>query len=262
MADLLLNEDGELGLFVNQNCQRRMTVTRNVTRCATVGALVTVWGVMRLRGTRIGDDLICRKATTSVVDDIADLPGFGSAMEAVGWVEENEEGIVFPNFFNEYNVEPEKKGATSAAERQRRYRENMKKKSDVTRDVTRDVTLRPREEKSIIENNKRNAKRNASEHPGFPEWYSVYPRKVARGKAAAAYRNAVKEIQSDGMSEDEAVAHLLEETRRRLPEILKCEEQFRAHPASWLNAKRWMDEVSAPRSRVLTDEELENWRPE
>jgi hypothetical protein len=148
IADALLEPTGELARFVNQHLQCDMAVTRNVMRNVTVGALVTVWGVMRLRGKRIGVDLVCSRVTLPVLDDMADLPGFGDAMSSVGWVEETDEGVVFPRFFDDYNVDPTDKKASSAAERQRRYRERAKANGDANRDVTRDVTVTHREEKS------------------------------------------------------------------------------------------------------------------
>lgn len=159
MADLLMDENGPLSQFVCQNQQRHMTVTRNVTRNACVGALLSVWGVVRHRGKRVGDDLRCAGVTVSVIDDIADLPGFGEAMEHVGWVIQRDDCIVFPRFFSEYNAEPTEKPKSNGAERQARYRQKRVAShgvtdsvtrdaaGDVTRDVTRDVTVTPREEK-------------------------------------------------------------------------------------------------------------------
>lgn len=168
MAEFLMAEDGELGKYVNQHCRRNMTVTRNVTRCAVVGGLLSVWGVIRHRGKRFGDDLRCAGVTVAVIDDIADVPGFGEAMEQVGWVVQSDEGIVFPRFFAEYNAEPTDRPKSKAAERQARYRQrNAASQSvtrtvtdsvtesvtcDVTRNVTRDVTVTPREEKRREEN--------------------------------------------------------------------------------------------------------------
>jgi hypothetical protein len=134
LADLLMKRDGELARYVDQMCQRDMTVTRNVTRCAVVGALVSVWGVLRHQGRRRGDDLVVDGVTAAVVDDIADLPGFGAAMEHVGWLEADEDGVTLPKFFRELNAEPVRSGA---AERQKKYRER-KRHGDVTRDVTGD----------------------------------------------------------------------------------------------------------------------------
>lgn len=148
IADALLAPDGELARFVNQNLQRDMAVTRNVTRNVTVGALVTVWGVMRQRGKRSGNDLFCPMATLAVIDDMADMPGFGHAMESVGWAIEIGDGVVFPHFFDDYNVDPAEQKSTLAAERQRRYRERQKAGGDANSDVTRDVTVTHREEKS------------------------------------------------------------------------------------------------------------------
>lgn len=147
MADLLMSLDGDLARFVDQHCQRQMTVTRNVMRNVTVGALVSVWGVMRLRGKRENDDLVCRGVTSAVLDDIADLPGFGSAMEAVGWAIETGESLVLPRFFEDQNVDPEDAAKKKNAERQARFRERNKANSDVTGDVISNVTVTPREEK-------------------------------------------------------------------------------------------------------------------
>lgn len=148
IADELMDTEGRLARYVSQYCQRDMSVTRNVTRNAVVGALVAVWGVMRQRGKRRGDDLVCAGVTPRVLDDIADLPGFGSAMESAGWVIESPQGIEFPNFFEENNVDPSEKKSASAAERQRKYRERKKSLvCDGDSDVTRDVTVTPREEK-------------------------------------------------------------------------------------------------------------------
>jgi hypothetical protein len=135
MADLLMAPDSDLSMFVDQHCQRQMTVTRNVMRNVTVGALVAVWGVMRLRGKRENDDLIYRGVTSAVLDDIADLPGFGAAMVAVGWAIETDEGLVLPRFFEDQNVDPEDTAKKKNAERQARFREKNKAENNVTDNV-------------------------------------------------------------------------------------------------------------------------------
>jgi len=147
IADALMHQHGELAAYVNQNCQREMTVTRNVMRNVTVGALVSVWGVMRLRGKRINDDLVLKGSTLWIIDDLSELPGFGQALASVGWIEASEEGLVFPNFFSEYNVDPNEEANVKNAERQRRYREKAKEKSNVTQDVTNASQSNAREEK-------------------------------------------------------------------------------------------------------------------
>ena len=155
MADELMDPDGELSAYINQNCMRNMTVTRNVTRNACVGALLSVWGVMRHRGVRVGDDLTCLGVSLAALDDISDMPGFGDAMSEVGWVREDNHGLVFPRFFADYNVEPDGKNKSKNAERQARYREKKRlgftPDSNVTRNVTGNVTVTPRVEESRAE---------------------------------------------------------------------------------------------------------------
>jgi hypothetical protein len=159
IAAELMSPDGDLARFVSQNCQCDMTVTRNVMRNVTVGALVSVWGVMRQRGKRNDDDLVCQGVTVAVLDDIADLPGFGAAMQSAGWVAETGDGIKFPRFFEEFNVEP---SASPNAIRQRRYRERKNATSNVTGDVTRNVTVTPRVEKSREEKKEQEQKNPAA----------------------------------------------------------------------------------------------------
>lgn len=208
MADLLMNEDGELARYVNQHCQRHLTVTRNVMRNVTVGALVSVWGVMRLRGKAEGTDLVCRAVTTSVLDDIAELPGMGAAMEAVGWVVITDEGLVFPRFFEDHNVDPDASSKSKSAARQQRYRERQKQESDVTRDVTRDAKVTPREEK------RREYKDNPPNPPAggegwsLPDWIPAEPwrqfeemrRKKKKPMTDAARKLAVTKL--DGLRAD------------------------------------------------------------
>jgi len=144
IADFLMSAESALSRYVSQNEQCDMAVTRNVMRNATVGALVAVWGVARQRGKRIDNDLVLRGVTTSILDDLADLSGFGAAMEAVGWVKQTDVYIVFPNFFEEYNVDPAEEKNVKNAERQRRYREN---KRNATQGVTVTLQSNAREEK-------------------------------------------------------------------------------------------------------------------
>lgn len=137
IADILMQPDSELATQINQIKQRNMTVTRNVMRNATVGALVSVWGVFRSRGKKDGDDLYVNGCTLSVIDDVAEVAGFGLAMCQAGWVKETSKGIVFYNFFEEYNTEPNALAKSKNAERQRRYRERKRNEnSNATHNVT------------------------------------------------------------------------------------------------------------------------------
>lgn len=119
-------------------------VSRNVMRYVTVASLLTVWSAANEHTS----DGVFRNADLSDIDDMAGIPGFGDAMESVGWAiyDAEEDSVTLPNF-NEYNTCGKSRAATSAAERQRRYREKQKQNRDADEDVTRDVTRDGREEK-------------------------------------------------------------------------------------------------------------------
>ena len=147
MADVLMDDDSSLSRYVSQNTQRDSNVTRNVMRNAVVGALVSVWGIARVQGKRVDDDLLMESVTPAVLDDIADLPGIGDALLESRWVQESPDGLIFPRFFELYNEDygDQKK---KNRERQARYRAKKAKGRNVT--VTSPVTSRnaPREEES------------------------------------------------------------------------------------------------------------------
>lgn len=122
-------------------------VTRNVMRHVTVSSLLVVWGAAN-EHTKDG---IFSNADTSDIDDMVGIPGFGKAMESVGWLISDAEtnSLILPNF-NEYNTSGSERTASAktGAQRQKEYRERQTgKECDVTRDVTSDVTSDRREEK-------------------------------------------------------------------------------------------------------------------
>jgi len=119
-------------------------LSRNALRYATVTGLLCVWGACNEHSS----GGVLKNAELEDIDDIAGIPGFGDAMESVGWIVVDGDNLVFPNF-DEYNTCGKDRSKQLAAERQRKYRQ--RKKSDVTGDggsnVTGDVTRDGREEK-------------------------------------------------------------------------------------------------------------------
>jgi hypothetical protein len=113
-------------------------VTRDVTRDITLASLLRVWAAANEHTT----DGLWVGMHPEDLDHIAGVPGFGEAMVLVGWAIYNKDtdSTQLPNFL-EHNA-PAKYGRSSGAERQKRYRESIKKR-DVTETVTRDA----REEK-------------------------------------------------------------------------------------------------------------------
>jgi hypothetical protein len=66
-------------------------------------------------------------STLFEIDEMAGVPGFGDAMELVGWVEETDEGVVLINFSEHNTVGTERSSvAKTGAERTKGWREKQK----------------------------------------------------------------------------------------------------------------------------------------
>lgn len=101
------------------------TVTRNALRDVTVMGLSRVWFAANDHTT----DGVFRHADLSYLDDLAHIPGFGAAMESVGYAVHDPEAhtVTLPRFV-EHNA-PDKngeRGKTAAARRQQRLRDKKK----------------------------------------------------------------------------------------------------------------------------------------
>ena len=124
----------------------------NVTR-VTVCALLDVWSSLN---NTLGGDGKAPFMTLQDIDDIAEVPCLGDAMASVGWVvENNAEGIIFPNFWEHNTTSKDRGTPKSNAERQREYRERKKAQSEQEKALRYVTRENRREEKSIIEREQR-----------------------------------------------------------------------------------------------------------
>lgn len=101
------------------------SVTRNALRDVTVMGLVRIW-ITANEHTTNGT---FHHATLDYLDDLARIPGFGAAMQLVGWAVYNDVNatVTLPNF-TEHNA-PDKNGQrsqTAAARRAQRHRDKLK----------------------------------------------------------------------------------------------------------------------------------------
>lgn len=74
----------------------------------------------------------------------------------------------------------------------------------------------------------------------FEKWYGVYPRKTAKLEAAKAFPEALRKAPS--------LDALVFQTQRYAAEVVGRDPKFIAHPASWLNGRRWEDAYSDERN--------------
>ena len=79
---------------------------------------------------------------------------------------------------------------------------------------------------------------SSSQIPKFEEWYKIYPRHLGRDDAEMAFAKRV---------DDDLFPIVMDALRAQLPKFLKLKSEGRGdkfpHPASWLNQRRWLDEI-------------------
>lgn len=92
----------------------------------------------------------------------------------------------------------------------------------------------------------------------FERWYKVYPKKVGRGAAERAFAKCKPDDQlTDAMIQ---AVEAQKQTRQ-------WKEGYIPNPATWLNQKRWLDEVEEeplpftdpPEPTYIRDESIEDW---
>lgn len=174
---------------VTDNALRNVTETlRSVMRNAVVGALVSLWGVVRHQA-KLDEgtgDAILPGVGCDVIDEITDLEGLGEAMAEVGWVRQEPGVLIFPKFFVGNNIDPLDAAKEANARRQKRWREKHKssvtipengekengvdksEENNVTRNVT--VTLRnaPRREEFLNTNTNAGASADQKKEEKLP----------------------------------------------------------------------------------------------
>ena len=108
--------------------------------------------------------------------------------------------------------------------------------------------------------NQTKASMNQSQEPsissslddGFDEFWANYPRKVGKGAARKAWKNAIKKTSVELLQESALLYRL----------TCPKDPQYIAHPASWLNAERWADEPMDPEPQPETPKPIiPTWEP-
>lgn len=122
---------------------------------------------------------------------------------------------------------------TTAAERQKKYRERLKTKPEKRN--ARDIT-RYNDSNARIEEKRRDKNRvlTASGDDGFNSFWSAYPRKIGKSEAGKAWQK---------LKPDLAVVLTALETQTSSDQWQRDGGKFIPHPTTWLNQKRWEDEV-------------------
>lgn len=94
---------------------------------------------------------------------------------------------------------------------------------------------------------------------GFDEFWSLYPRKVARPAALAAWKRAIKR----GADPRHIVRFIGEQAR--IWEHHQKDLQYIPHPATWINQARYLDDIDMPPTTAVqqpmstTDQRVMGW---
>lgn len=142
-----------------------------------------------------------------------------------------------------------------AAERQRKSRERRHgsdaedthvSHADVTASVTH-VSQRPTPTPTPIEKKKKTSspRRGEGDTSGFTEFWATYPKRVGKDAAAKAYANALRRATHEQILAG-AAAYRDDGARKR------ADVKFTKHPATWLNAGCWEDELTPARPNGQT----------
>jgi len=71
----------------------------------------------------------------------------------------------------------------------------------------------------------------------FDGWWAVYPKRVDKGHARAAFKRARDKV---------SLETLMAATQRYAQSVSGKDPQFIPYPATWLNGERWDDDIQAP----------------
>jgi hypothetical protein len=130
-------------------------------------------------------------------------------------------------------------------DRKRAYRERMSRDN---RDNTPSPSFSPTPPITTPTPDLANAKSVKTPFPEslFEDFWSIYPRKVGKGEAKKAFRNALKRATAE---------EIIAGAKRYAAS--KPDPEYTKHPGPWLNADRWLDEPERKPGAVLTGP----WKP-
>lgn len=190
---------------------------------AVIGKCCRVWAWFDANTT----DGVTLSVTSALLDRYCGVTGFTQAMINAGWMQDNGEFLVLPNY-DRHNSKTAKSRALGAI-RQSKFKSNATGNAEGNA-TGNDQTL----PKSSHREEKRREEVNIYE-TSFLEFWSAYPKKISKPDALKAW----KKIAPD----DDLKAKIIDAVNvaKQSKDWTKLEGQFIPYPATWLNAKRWED---------------------
>lgn len=161
--------------------------------------------------------------------------GFVAAMVDVGWLELDDKSgkVTIPNF-DRHNGNTAKTRALHK-DRQRRYRDAAVTQGGRSRDAQSSLEKRREDNKGT------------TRPDGFADFWTAYPRKVAKQDAIKAWNK----LRADDVLRQRIGVALQAQCRSQ--QWLRDNGAYIPYPASWLNDRRWEDEIASvqPERKVV-----------
>ncbi|WP_085678172.1 MULTISPECIES: Pyocin large subunit-like protein [unclassified Pseudomonas] len=208
----------------------RMVSALRAERLRVIGGLHVAWSIFDTHST----DGVLHGYTTDAMDAVIGWPGFTQAMVDVEWAEIDEAGsLVMPRFDEHNGASAKRRANDSERKRESRKANSVRNSSAGDADKTRTREEKRREEKE--QDQKTSSSGDDSDL--FTRFWKLYPRRVGKANAEKAW------------SKLKVDADLFERMASALaawaisPDWMKDGGQFIPHPATWLNGKRWDDEL-------------------
>jgi hypothetical protein len=174
----------------------------------------------------------------AALDRMVDCPGIAACLRKIGWIDGRPEGpLSFPRFA-EHNGQTAKQRALDQS--RRRTERGL---SGFCPDSSRTETGPEK---------RREEKRRTSLNPGceveqaFEAFWLAYPRKVAKPKAMASF------LKVGGKDLLGAMVAALE-AQKASPQWQKDNGEYIPHPTTWLNQRRWEDQVAPQKPKFGDD---------
>lgn len=214
----------------------RIVSALKADRLRVIGGLHVAWSIFDTHsadGVLLGYDC-------DAMDAVIGWPGFTQAMIDVQWASIDADGSLVMPRFDEHNGASAKRRANDSERKRNERKKPVRKLSALDAD-----SLRTREEKRREENKDQDQK-PSSKSPSvdlFPKFWTLYPNK--KGKAAA--EKAWKKLKVT----DDLFTLIAQGLAKQCASQAWTKDggQFIPHPATWLNGRRWEDEV-APATNV------------
>lgn len=208
---------------------------------AVVGKLIRIWLEFQEKAT---DNGLLPAKVPDWLDLLARCPGFALAMAAVGWLIIDVGGLRIPDF-----------DAWVSKKSIRRYEKTMwmakarltggatcadHETPEVSTSGPHPVHNCPHEVHKIPAVTTVSVRQTAQSDESFDRFWSAYPNKKGKKDAAAAW----KKLKAD----EPLVLKILEAIRVQSlnPRWSENDGQYIPYPATWLNGRRWEDEVAQP----------------